>query len=379
MSRHFAVEPVTPSFSATWEVTLKCNLDCTYCNELGHDNSKPHPDLAECKETVDFLVKYIDLYMATKTKDQPHVGVNIFGGESLFHPDIVEILDYFQEQYQPYKDKWSLGLNTVTNLVVKEKIWNRIVDRFAYWTVSYHTESTKEQQDLVRRNILDLKDRNKNFKVSILMHTKHWDNAMSMIEWCKENNIPYLPRQIDHGPSQYEFYYTKDQADWLRNYHHTGGFEKAPCAAQQPSLSKTIHFFKKSMNKIANLNDEGRQCCGGSPLYVDQDYTKTLTHVDNKFKGWSCGVNYFFVFVKQVTREIFINKDCQVNFDRKVGPIGSLDNYQSLLIQLDRDLKNKTLPIIECVKDRCLCGICTPKASDELTYAKIIKKYLVDQ
>jgi hypothetical protein len=95
-----------------------------------------------------------------------------------------------------------------------------------------------------------------------------------------------------------------------------------------------------------------------------------VTHVDNTFKGWSCSVNYFFVYVDQTTKEIFVNRDCRVNFEGKVGPIGYTDNYQPVLDNVP------TAPTITCVKKRCLCGICTPKASTKETYDTIIKKYL---
>lgn len=384
MSKHFSVEPTLispdrkPIFYVTWETTLKCNLNCGYCGKEGHDNSLPHPSLEDCKTTVDFLIPYLDLYMSKRKEDQRHVSMNIFGGESLIHPNIVEILDYCEEKYQPYKDRWSLGLNTVTNAVVKEKIWDRIVDRFDYWTISYHTESTQEQQDLVRRNILDLKQRGKRFQVSVLMHTKYWDNAMAMIKWCEDNNVPHLPRQLDHSWKQFQFYYTKDQAQWLRDYHNQGSTKNCSggCATEKPGLTQKIEFFKKSVTNLVNMNSEGRQCCGGTPLHVDQDYAYTQTYVDNTFKGWSCSINYFFVFIKQATKEIFVNKDCQMNFDKKVGAIGTLDNYKELLQKLEIDFTNNSLPTITCAKKQCWCGICAPKAETKEKFNEIIKSYI---
>jgi MoaA/NifB/PqqE/SkfB family radical SAM enzyme len=322
---------------------------------------------------------YLDLYMSKRKENQRHVSMNIFGGESLIHPDIVELLDYCEKKYLPYKEKWSLGLSTVTNAVIKEKVWNKIVDRFDYWTVSYHTESTKEQQDLVRKNILDLKNRNKRFHVSVLMHTKFWDNAIDMIKWCKENDVPYLPRQLDHSWTQFQFYYTKDQAEWFRDYH-TKGTAKTECgnncSKEKPSLTQKIQFVKKSMINLVNLNNEGRQCCGGTPLHVDQNYQSTQTHIDNTFKGWSCSINYFFVFIKQATKEIFVNKDCQMNFDGKVGPIGTLDNYKDILYKLEKDMANNILPTIVCAKKQCWCGICAPKAATNEKFNEIIKNYI---
>lgn len=385
MSNYFSVEPIitdksrAASFFVTWETTLKCNLDCSYCGKEGHNNSLPHPSLDDCKITVDFLMPYLDLYMSKRHKDQRHVSVNIFGGESLIHPDIVKILEYCDEKYQPYRSKWNLNLNTVTNAVIKEKIWNKIVDKLHYWTISYHPESTADQQDLVRKNILDLKKRNKSFHVAVMMHTKYWNNAIQMINWCRDHGIRCLPRQIDHSWRHLEFYYSKDQANWLKDYHNQGSTKQScstTCSSAKSIITEKTKFWKNPIVNLVNMNSQGRQCCGGSPLHIDQDYSNTQTHVDNKFKGWKCGVNYFFVFIKQSTKEIFTNKDCQMNFDGKVGPIGTLDNYKDLLISLTQQLEEGTLPIITCAKKSCLCGICAPKASTQEKFDEIFKKHL---
>jgi sulfatase maturation enzyme AslB (radical SAM superfamily) len=361
MSKHCSVEPLQYSkFSATWELTLKCNLDCSYCGKENHDNSVPHPSLDDCKQTVDFFIEYMNLYMEKRPVENRIASIDIFGGESLFHPDIVTILDYFEEQHKPYKDKWSLALNTVTNAVVKEKIWERIVDKINYWTVSYHVEATEEQLELVRNNILDLQKRNKQFHVSLLMHPKHWDKCLYIIDWCKERNIRILPRQIDHAWNQVQFWYSNEQADWMREYH----------GKTSPTLTQKLAY---SVIKIVNLNNEGRQCCGGSELLVDGK--DVVTHVDNTFKGWTCGVNNFFVYVKQQTKEIFTNKDCQVNFNGEVGPIGYVSTYKDLIKEVETKLNKPEQFSIQCVKKRCLCGLCTPKAQDKETYNAIISNY----
>lgn len=380
----YSIEPVItdpsrrPVFYVTWESTLKCNLDCSYCGS--HDNTVPHPSLEECKTTIDFLVEYINLYIMRRNKEQRHASINIFGGESLFHPHIVEILDYFEEKHKPYKDQWTLGLNTVTNAVVKQRIWDKIVDKIDYWTVSYHTESTHEQQELMRRNILDLKNRGKMFQVSILLHTKHWDNCMKMIDWCEDNDIPYLPRQIDHPWTSFEFYYTTEQAKWLREMYNNNNKKPAcgdcSCETSNTNIIDTVKLIGESTIKMVNMSNKGRQCCGGIPLHQDEDYSSTVKYVDNKFKGWSCGVNYFYVFIKQNTKEIFTNKDCQMGFNGKVEPIGHLDNYQELLDYTKTNLENDTLPTITCAKRTCLCGICAPKAKDKETFDRIFAKYV---
>jgi len=369
-----SIEPIItdpnkkPIFYITWESTLKCNLDCSYCGKDAHDNSVPHPSLEDCLDTADFLLEYADLYVSQRNEDQRHVSLNIFGGESLFHPNIVEILTYLRNQHTEKAYKWSLGLSTITNAVVKEKIWNRIVDLVDYFTVSYHSESTRDQQELVKKNLLSLKEKNKNYHCAIMMHPKNWDNCQEMIDWCKVNEIKNLPRQIDHGLLNFKFYYNRDQANWFEEFYNPG------CG--NCSKSSTISSLKNKVISIVNLETKGRSCCGGTPFHIDQNYETSQTHIQNRVKGWHCSVNYFFVFVKQTTGEIFLNKDCKVNFNQEIGPIGYLSQKNKLLLELKSQLESNTLPTVICAKSKCWCGLCAPKASTKAVYDKIITKYL---
>ena len=64
-----------------------------------------------------------------------------------------------------------------------------------------------------------------------------------------------------------------------------------------------------------------------------------------------------------------------MTFDGTVGPIGNLSNSKAIIDKLKEQLSNGQ-PIIKCVKENCLCGLCAPKAKDLETYKKIIKKVI---
>ena len=72
----------------------------------GHDNSISHPKLSDCLDSLDFMFEYADLYMSHKPKGIRTVILNVYGGESLSHPDIIEILTQAREKYQQYSDHW---------------------------------------------------------------------------------------------------------------------------------------------------------------------------------------------------------------------------------------------------------------------------------
>ena len=64
-----------------------------------------------------------------------------------------------------------------------------------------------------------------------------------------------------------------------------------------------------------------------------------------------------------------------MSFDGTVGPIGNLNNTDKILSTLRTQLSTGNMPIIQCKKYKCLCGLCAPKAKTLETYNTIIKKY----
>lgn len=343
-------------FQVAWESTLKCNLDCSYCGD-GHDNSVEHPSLEDSKKTLDFIVEYINLYMFTKPEIHKFANLNIQGGESIFHPNIIEILEYARTKKSSYND-WGLNISLITNAVIGQKKWQQIARLVDFFTVSYHAEGLPKQQSMVRSNILHLKELGKNFHVIVLMHPKHWDNCVRMVDWCKDNGIRVFPRQIDHPLLDFRFNYNADQSEYIT------GISKIPVT------SKIISFFKNGID----LSATGRSCCGGDTLCVDNS-TEVKFVKGNRFKGWHCSVNKFFLYIRQSTGEIFTNKDCRMNLESKVGPIGNLKQSKSLLIELKNKIETNTLPDIICGKSSCWCGLCAPKASSKELFDQIMESY----
>jgi len=341
------------SFLLDWELTMKCNLDCSYCPSGlhgGHDNSTRHPPLNECIQALEFMFEYVDQYMHSKPNGLKYVMLNVYGGEALHHPDIVEILSQIQEKYQPYRDRWQLTVTNTTNAIVSNEKLKKIIPYIDEFTVSYHSESTAKQQQQFKDNLLLINQSGKQQKCVVMMPYKldGFQDSVDMIEWLTQNNIRMLPKQLDGADNLYK----TDQIVWF------DGFYK----------SKT---FNLSNNNITNV---GRSCCGGRQACVDQDYKQRHFHVSNKFPNWYCSVNEFFLFVKQVNGEVYVNKDCKMNFNGTVGPIGNLSDTRSIINELKTQLTNGQ-PVIQCKKSKCLCGLCAPKAKNLDTYQSIMKKY----
>jgi len=336
---------------------MKCNLDCSYCDTGiygGHDNSTKHPPLDECLKTIDFMFEYADTYMYNKPQGIRYVILNVYGGEALHHPNIVEILSVLREKYQPYQDRWHLTITTTTNAIIAPHRLDKIIPFIDEFTVSYHAENTAEQKQQFRNNLLKIKIAGSRQKCVVLMHSEpdKFADAQSMVEWLKQNNIKYLPKGLDHAPEN-DFNYNSQQVVWFEGLY-----------------KKSLDYAVIREDK-ADLSDTGRACCGGRTLCADQNRYDPQIFVSNKFPGWYCSVNHFFLYIKQVNGEVYVNKDCKMNFDGTVGPIGNLKDTQPILTQA----RDPDKPTIRCAKKRCLCGLCAPKAESLDTYKSIMRKY----
>ena len=303
--------------------------------------------------------------MRHKPKGLRDVILNVYGGEALHHPNIGEILRTCHDRYQKYKDRWRLTITTTTNNIVNERKFLKIISYIDEFTVSYHTENTDKQKALFKNNILAIKNAGKRVKCVVLMHpgSNKFVDAQNMINWCQDNDIKYLPRQLDHVPVRVEFNYKKQQSTWLSNLY------------DEKSYKTSTDIFLKPVGNKVDLSDSGRACCGGRQVCQNQNYKQRNFFVQNKFPDWYCSVNEFFLYIKQVNGEIFVNKDCKMNFAGKVAPIGNLRDADTLLETTKNHFQNKTMPVIQCKKTMCWCGLCAPKAKNLGPFNSIMEKY----
>ena len=368
----FALDPSNvPSFLLDWEVTKLCNLNCSYCGtgiEGGHDNSTEHPPLNECLETIDFMYEYVDLYMRHKKLSQRKVILNVYGGESLFHPDIVTILEECRKRYQPYKDRWFLTITCTTNGIVGKNQWRKIVPLIDEFTLSYHSENLPKQKKQYIDNALYLKEQNKRFKCVILMHTKNdlFEDAESMIQFCMDNSLRYVPRTLDNSGDNWQ--YSNTQFSKLKTFW----------ISQVPNIQKSQYnnLIENvgTSSEVTSIN-EGRACCGGRKISLNGDLKSFASFIPRQnFKDWYCSVNWFFLFVRQLDKKVFTNKDCQTSTTGLVEPLGTLDDRQKIINNLKYQFENNSMPIIQCKKTICKCGICSPKAESKQSFLDLINR-----
>jgi sulfatase maturation enzyme AslB (radical SAM superfamily) len=371
----FALDPANvPSFLLDWELTKLCNLDCSYCPDgeeqgdfAGHDNTKDHPSLAECLDTIDFMYEYVDQYMRYKKPNQRKVILNVYGGESLFHPDIVEILEACRTKHtNRYKDSWYLTITCTTNAIVGENHWEKIHPLVDEFTLSYHSEALPKQKELFKNNCLRLTEVNKKYRAVVVMHNQepYWSDCLDILEFFKAHNIRYQPRALDnHEP---EWNYTPDMFNKFKTFW-----------IDQVSDRQKVNY-KKELDKVFDdtTNEsitKGRACCGGRSLSINGDLRSCVNFVPKQgFRDWSCSVNWFFLFIQQSTGNVYTNKDCRTSTTGRVEPLGNLGNSKLIVDTLKQQLDTNTMPVIQCVKDICVCGFCAPKAESMVDFKNLI-------
>lgn len=376
----FALDPANvPAFLLDWEVTKKCNLDCSYCLnhglDAGHDNTTEHPPLTECLETIDFMYKYVDMYMEYKKPTQRKVIFNVYGGESLHHPDIEEIFKQCYEKYQPFKDRWHLTITCTTNGIVGPRRLNAILPYVNEFTVSYHADSLGKQEQQFFNNIKKIQANGNRLKVAVMMHNApaKWKKSMNAIEFCKQNNIRYLPKTIDNvmADGSNKWHYTQDQMTYLGNSWQS----MANKNSKDVVAKKVIQLVKEESTSVIH---EGRACCGGRKLAVNGDLKSSTVYIPKQgFRDWYCSVNWFFLHVRQLDRGVYTNKDCKTSLAGAVEPLGYVHNGQEILDNLRHMLDTKTMPKIQCIKDICKCGYCAPKAFSKTSFDDLLTRYVV--
>ena len=356
-----AIDPANKiSFLLDWEITLRCNLDCSYCSSEWHDNSTRHPPLDECLKSLDFMFDYVNIYMQNKPKWAREVVLNVYGGESIFHPDIIPVYIAIKEKYKKFENEWKLTIQTTTNLIAGKTLINKLKNKIDYWTVSYHTEINQKQKTQFKNNLLNLVSSKARIKVIVLMNPLRFEDAKDIIEFCKENKIEYLPRQLDKIKDSHIYAYSPEQVNWLKDLYNSRSYR-----------AKDIQIENETAVEMTKV---GRSCCGGRQFCTDGNFKERKSFINNNFTGWSCSVNWFFLYVRQLTKEIYHNKDCRMRLDGSIGPIGTIDQADLILDDLKKMI-GKDMPVIKCAKKVCLCGVCAPKADNIDDFNNIFKKY----
>jgi len=358
-----------------WDLGRRCTFACSYCPPHRKNNWSDTASYDELVKTADALERYSEIY--NRHRNEPfRVAASFTGGEPTVNPAFFRFLEYLQEKYPHWKR------TLTTNGFYSDRKLQTVMKNTNFTTVSYHCESTDTNKAQVRRNLQTMLDAGYGFKINIMFHERpeYYQECIDLAQWCDDNGVMYTPRVIgDQGDIKQGLKdktvhtYTEEQVAWMKRYwdaKRSGDTRPAHTASQKPrgaqAPESAMAMATQQPKKVVGQNI-GRPCCGGRQLdlKVDDEWSVGSFVENNNFQGWSCMINWYFLYIHQEIDKIWHHQTCQVNMDGNVGPICKVSEFDEYCDRIDAQFATGGIPFIRCPKTHCGCGLCVPKAKND--------------
>ena len=349
--------PNSEPMMVTWDTGRRCNFDCSYCELSRHDNISNFHSFEELKKTFMFINEWSTTYNSYR-KDVNSTNINFTGGEPTMNPAFWELAEWINNNYSGY------NLGVTTNGAWSPKHTKKFIELFGGVTVSYHAEGKPTLKKHVIENIKRLHESDIWLQVNVMLHVDYFEECKDLCEQLKKLGIRHNPRPIGDGNIKRTGWftdidgsmrrtshdYTQDQQDWFFNYSG----------------------IKKPTTKTLSGDELGRKCCGGRCLSGKvNDQWQEVKLVDTNFKNWLCTVDWFFLHIDQHTGNVYHHQTCKALHDGNRGPVGTLKDTDTMLLQMKNRLSQNELRPIVCPNMRCGCGMCAPKAKSQEDFTKM--------
>ena len=346
------IEDQSNRYQIIWDLGRRCSYACSYCPPHRNNKTSAFVEYDTLCQTVDRVAEYALLYDQFR-KEPALKKLSFTGGEPTVHPDFFRFLKYVKNTY-PF---FSRGLTT--NGWFHDSVLDKVLSLTTGGTLSYHCESTDKQKKQVVKNAIALRNK---FKVNVMFHKDFFWECADVCETLEKNSVDYVPRIIgdDHPDDKisiqkgYTHVYNRDQMKWFRDYWKQKG-----------------QNVKESGNTQRGL---GRPCCGGRCFKADGMDSYFLA--DTNFLGWSCMVNWYFLFLNSELDLAWTHQTCGVNLNGEVAPLGKISEFDKIIDDLADSLYTKNAPMITCPKTHCGCGMCITKSKTDIT--DMFNKHTID-
>ena len=339
-------------FQIVWDLGRRCTYACTYCPPHRNNKTSPIVGFDDLKDSIEFVDDYISMYEEFRDKPYRIKSLSFTGGEPTIHPGFLKFGRYMRDEYG---DSYSLNMTTNGVFSMKQaKVYHEIFGG----TISYHPEGKPREKQLAIDNIMVLAQKNrdgvKKFKVNVMFHKDYFQECIDLCDLLTKEGIKYIPRRI--GDDGYN-----DKTSIEKGYTHIYN-------AEQEAYFDS--YFGKGSRK-------GRMCCGGRDFCCDGKEGTTFVPSTN-FYGYTCFVNWYFMYINQETRDVYTHQTCAVNLDNDIAPLGTLDESDKIIERLEKSFYiDREMPVITCPKTFCGCGMCIDKShkQDDFSFSKINLKY----
>lgn len=346
----------------TWDLGRRCNLDCTYCEASRHNNYSSPANLDSLIDTFNFIKKWTGLYNSKRTH-RTTTNIDFTGGEPTVNPNFWKLVKHIKETETNFR------VGITSNGTWPEKEIDKIITYVQGITISWHAEADESIKKRVLKNILKLKENNIWLQVNVMLHCDYFDEAVQVCDFLEQHNITYNPVPIGDGSIERSGWFIDSDGKTRRTSHPY-------TEAQQQWFFNKMNIPAEVATSYKEGNNLGRKCCGGRCLVgkVDNEW-KPVTLVENKFKDWSCMIDWFFLHIDQETGLVYHHQTCQALHGGKRGAVGNLKESKVMLDELEQRLKTPTN--IVCPNQRCGCGMCIPKSKNTVDFKEIWNTHVV--
>lgn len=395
------------SFQVTWDMSPRCNYDCTYCPPARHDNFSKHPSLEELRRTFDGILKYFQT-LNEYVKHTQVLSISMTGGEPTNNPALMPFLEEIRS-----RDK-NITLGITSNGTFSEKYCQSLMDNKISCTISYHCEADPKIKKKVVDRIYQLQSTKKKASCNLMFHMDYFDECVDLANQFIKDGIVFTPRLIgEPGTTKlpYAHVYTEEQMNVFRNFwkrkkeiikndkvlqkiNSNQKGAKSTTSIKQMMINKQdelkkvgagkvsekLHKKEQKPKKITTHQNLGRPCCGGR-IFCGQNkdgQSEDITFVkDTNFRGWKCMVNWHWLHIDQARDKIFHHQTCQATFNTSRGHIGLISKFDEVIDKLAKQLKTGNMPVIVCSKRNCGCGLCLSKAKEDVDIKRLFAKTTV--
>ena len=411
-----AIDSDDKTFMVIWSWGLRCNFDCSYCSPERHNNNSKHTNKEKLLKAVDFLKEYKSVMSNYIDHDMWYISIT--GGEPTANPYFVETMKALKQNATDFR------LDVTTNGSFSEKIRNEITPVIDHVTISYHAESDPKIKKRVIDNIKYFQNSRVRLKVNLMMHAyEYWDECVALANDLTELGVNIVPRIIGESleDNAFNHKYSPAQKQWMKNYWDTMGdkitvqpnVESIPkkrthkelkqigsCACDEgmPQPAEPYAPITEVVSKGADKETSaklsmGRYCCGKrdlSSMSTEGVWSESKLVNHTNFKHWHCLINYYFLYIDQEFDLVFHHQTCQANWRKGRGKyrdpnkkgvdeqsaIGTISDYKGIIENFQSKIHEGNIPMIQCPRTSCGCGVCIPKARDAKVADFLFKKHV---
>ena len=280
-----------------WNLSKRCNYNCTYCPDFLHDFTSPHRSLDNLISIAEKIKKNVP--------SEKFIRIWFTGGEPTANPNFLTFCKYLKENGITH-----IGLNTNGSRSKEYHIeLCKYVNKIQF---SSHFEFMEDDKFL--ETLEDCP--RKQISLNLMAEPEYWDRVKRLVGFCEQRQINYHLKRI-RPKHNYEPPYTKEQISWLEEREHIQIYDDYGNRVDKPD----VLTYK-------NINAEPEEMWSND----------VVTKREDNFFGWICGVGL---------EGLEINADGTIH--RGVCGVGGT------LCHIDDTDWNLPKEFISCSKHRCSC------------------------